>query len=113
MEFVDADFCRKVYEVVAKIPAGKVATYGQIAEMLDDPSAAREVGYAMSRVPASHKLPCHRVVNRTGALAPEYAFGGQAKQRAMLEAEGITFISGDRIDMTRHLWGGHEQQSLF
>lgn len=60
----------------AQIPTGKVATYGQIAEMVGDVLAAREVGHIMSCVPAELKLPCHRVVNRTGVLAPEYAFGG-------------------------------------
>lgn len=113
MEFVDAAFCRKVYEIVMKIPVGKVATYGQIAEMLGDLSIAREVGYAMSRAPVSHSLPCHRVVNRTGTLAPEYVFGGQEKQRAMLEGEGIAFLSDGRIDMSRHLWGEPEQLGLF
>ena len=113
MECVDTNFCNKTYEIVAKIPVGKVATYGQIAEMLGDPSIAREVGYAMSRAPAGHSLPCHRVVNRTGALAPEYAFGGREKQRAMLEVEGITFLANGRIDMSRHLWGEPEQLTLF
>lgn len=113
MELVDAGFCNRVYEIVAKIPTGKVATYAQIAEMLGDPAAARDVGHAMSHAPAGHSLPCHRVVNRTGALAPEYAFGGQEKQRAMLEAEGITFFSDGRIDMSRHLWGEPEQLTLF
>lgn len=67
----------------------------------------------MSCVPAERKLPCHRVVNRTGVLAPEYVFGGQAKQRAMLEAEGVTFLADGRIDMTLHLWGKYEQFDIF
>ncbi len=113
MKYIDAGFCNRVYEIVAKIPAGKVATYGQIAGMLGDPSAAREVGYAMSRAPAGLSLPCHRVVNRTGTLAPEYAFGSQEKQRTMLEVEGIVFLTDGRIDMSCHLWGEPEQFTLF
>ena len=74
---VDAAFVQKVYEIVAQIPVGKVATYGQIAELIGEALAAREVGHVMSCVPAEQKLPCRRVVNRTGVLAPEYVFGGQ------------------------------------
>ena len=105
----DAVFAQQVYDLVAEIPFGKVATYGQIAEKLGDPTAAREVGTIMSRAPGERNLPCHRVVNRTGTLAPEYAFGGQERQRALLEAEGITFLSDGRIDMVRHLWTAEEQ----
>ena len=107
---VDADFAQQVYAVVAQIPTGKVATYGQIAEMVGDVLAAREVGHIMS---CELKLPCHRVVNRTGVLAPEYAFGGQDRQRALLEAEGVTFLADGRIDMVLHLWGKYEQFDIF
>lgn len=110
---VDAAFVQKVYEIVAQIPVGKVATYGQIAELIGEALAAREVGHVMSCVPAEQKLPCHRVVYRTGVLAPEYVFGGQDKQRAMLEAEGVTFLADGRIDMTLHLWGKYEQFDIF
>ena len=105
----DPDFAAKVYAIVRTIPAGKVMTYGQIAEQLGDPSAARDVGVAMSRAPAASGLPCHRVVNKTGSLAPPHAFGSPANQRALLEAEGITFLSDGRIDMLRHGWREHEQ----
>lgn len=110
---VDAAFAQQVYAVVAQIPTGKVATYGQIAEMVGDVLAAREVGHIMSCVSAELKLPCHRVVNRTGVLAPEYAFGGQDRQRALLEAEGVTFLADGRIDMVLHLWGKYEQFDIF
>lgn len=98
-----------VHEIVATIPCGKVATYGQVAEMAGMPGAAREVGYIMSRVSPKQNLPCHRVVNKAGTLSPEFAFGGQARQRAMLEAEGIGFTPDGRIDMARHQWGRPEQ----
>lgn len=110
---LDNTFIQQVYDAVAQIPAGKVATYGQIAEMAGDPKAARDVGLILSRVTAGHGLPCHRVVNRTGSLAPEYAFGGQERQRAMLEAEEVTFLVDGRIDMERHEWREKEQLSLF
>ena len=105
----DAAFDRQVYAIVATIPAGKVMTYGQIAERLGDVALSREVGYAMARTPASLGLACHRVVNRTGARSPDYAFGGPGRQRERLEAEGITFRSDGRIDMVRHQWQENEQ----
>lgn len=111
---VDAAFAEQVYEAVARIPRGKVATYGQIAAQVGDTLAGREVvGHIMSCAPSGRNLPCHRVVNRTGALAPDYAFGGQEKQRALLEAEGVTFLADGRIDMTLHLWGKYEQFNIF
>ena len=107
------DFARKVHEVVATIPRGKVATYGQIAAQAGDADAAQEVGLIMSRVTAGQNLPCHRVVNKTGTLAPGYAFGGEERQRALLEEEGIQFMPNGRIDMAQHLWGEYSQRTLF
>lgn len=103
-------FERAVHEVVATIPVGKVATYGQVAELAGMRGAAQEVGVIMSRVKAEQDLPCHRVVNKTGVLAPKYVFGGQERQRAALEAEGVCFMSDGRIDMARHRWGEEQQQ---
>jgi len=94
----------KIYDIVSQIPVGKVATYGQIAALAGLPRGARVVGWAMRAVPGNWKLPCHRVVNRLGSLAPEYAFGGQGIQRSMLEAEGITFNRSGLINMNEHLW---------
>ncbi len=107
------NFDQEVYKQVALIPFGKVATYGQIAELAGYASAAREVGHIMSRVQTWQDLPCHRVVNKTGTLSPDYAFGGKDKQQALLEKEGITFSPDGRINMERHLWGGVEQLPLF
>lgn len=103
---------RAVHEVVATIPAGRVMTYGQVAELAGLPGGGREVGRIMSRVRPEQKLPCHRVVNKTGALSPDYAFGGQDRQRAMLEAEGVLFTGDGRIDMPLHQWQQDEQLTL-
>lgn len=108
----NSSLAAKVYEIVARVPAGKVATYGQIAEMMEIELDARDVGHVMHHAPAGRGLPCHRVVNKTGMLAPDYVFGGQEIQRSMLEAEGITFLSDGRIQMERHLWGDYEQLLL-
>lgn len=104
---------QKVYDIVASIPAGKVATYGQVAELAGISGAAQEVGSIMSHVRPELKLPCHRVVNKTGVLSPDYAFGGQEQQRSLLEQEGVRFLNNGRINMEYSQWGGMEQLSLF
>lgn len=99
-----SQFVAKVYEITAKIPRGRVATYGQIAAMAGSPLASRAVGEAMRKVPEYVDIPCHRVVNSTGNLAPGYAFGGQERQREILKSEGVTFREDGRIDMKKSLW---------
>lgn len=94
----------KIYDIVARIPRGKVATYGQIAALAGMPRGARVVGWAMQAEPEHLLLPCHRVVSKTGKLAPEYAFGGQEIQRQLLEEEGVTFGANACIKMDVHLW---------
>lgn len=94
----------KVYKITAAIPAGKVATYGQIAAILGSPMAARAVGTALRNTPIGLDIPCHRVVNKTGAMAPGAAFGGAGNQRRLLEEEGIIFKSNGTIDMRKYLW---------
>lgn len=69
-------FSRRVYEVVRRIPKGKVATYGQVAALAGAPRNARFVGYALHSNPEPGVIPCHRVVFRDGSLAPGFAFGG-------------------------------------
>ena len=97
------DFFEKVYEIVARIPSGKVVAYGQIADMLGYPNHARTVGWAMSVVPADLHLPCHRVIYSSGRLSPDHAFG-PGVHRALLEAEGITFRENGCVDLKKHLW---------
>lgn len=98
------DFTARIYKIVAQIPEGKVATYGQIAAMAGKPFAARAVGTAMRKAPDYLELPCHRVVNQSGRLAPSYAFGGAGRQRELLEREGITFGENGCINMKLHQW---------
>ena len=103
------NFYRAVYAAVRRIPAGKVATYGQIAMLAGSPRASRIVGGALHRNPEPGKTPCHRVVFRDGSLAPGFAFGGPGAQRALLEAEGVTFLPDGRVDMARHQWTGEDE----
>ena len=77
-----------VYDAVCKIPKGKVATYGQIAFICGSPRAARVVGYALHHNPKPGVIPCHRVVNRTGRPAPEFAFGTEPAKIERLQGDG-------------------------
>lgn len=92
-------FFESVYDIVEKIPPGKVMTYGQIAGVLGSLRSARYVGYAMSGAPAALGLPCHRVVNRLGEMAGGVIFGGAEAQRRLLENEGVLFRADGRVDL--------------
>ena len=100
------NFYERVYTVVCAIPKGKVATYGQIALMAGSPRASRVVGGALHRNPTPGEIPCHRVVNREGRLAPDFAFGGLEQQRRLLEAEGVEVGEDGYVDLRRYLWRG-------
>jgi len=99
---LEKSFFQQVYQVVHRIPYGKVTTYGAIALMVGRPQSARYVGFAMRCAPMG--LPCHRVVNKSGTLAPQDVFGAQALQRDLLASEGITFLPDGRINVKAHFW---------
>jgi O-6-methylguanine DNA methyltransferase len=92
---------RRIYEAVKKIPQGKVATYGQVAELAGDKKMARAVGNALHRNPDPDSIPCYRVVNAKGELSGEFAFGGAGEQAKFLEADGIEVIDG-KVDLERY-----------
>ena len=100
---MEQNFFERVYEVVKKVPAGKVSTYGDIARAIGAPRCARQVGWALHSNPYYGVVPCHRVVFRDGSLMSGFAFGGSGVQRAMLEVEGVAFI-GDKVDMKTYRW---------
>lgn len=95
-------FFLKVYEVVGQIPKGKVATYGQIAKILNQPNHSRQVGYALHANPNPQIIPCHRVVNRFGEVSGSFAFGGKHVQKELLESEGVQFDEVGRVDLTHY-----------
>lgn len=97
------DFFAKVYDVVAEIPVGKVTTYGAIAEKCGIRSSARTVGWALNGASASG-LPCHRVVNRFGALSGKVHFGDPNLMKDLLENEGIKFDEDDCVIMKKYFW---------
>ena len=91
----------KIYEAVLAIPKGKVATYGQVAAMAGNGGAARVVGNALHVNPAPGIIPCHRVVNAKGRLAPHFAFGGGEEQKRLLESEGVEVID-NHVDLKKY-----------
>ena len=93
----------KIYEIVKKIPKGKVATYGQVATLSGNANLARTVGNALHVNPDPSNIPCHRVVNCKGNVAEFYAFGGPEAQRKLLESEGVTFKENGKIDLKK-IW---------
>lgn len=90
-----------VYTFVAKIPKGKVTTYGQIARLAD--TGPRVVGKYLHQNEDPKNVPCHRVVHSDGTLAPSYAFGGSDKQLHLLKQEGVNF-KNSRVDLKSSLW---------
>src|SRR5690606_23782795 len=97
------DFFDKVYKIVAQIPYGKVATYGDIAEACGIRSSARTVGWALNGAKDSG-LPCHRVVNRFGALTGRMHFGDYDLMENLLRAEGVEFDENGCVRLDKHLW---------
>lgn len=98
----DMSFYDIVYEQVKRIPKGKVATYGQIALMCGSPKASRAVGYALHCNPYPGVIPCHRVVNRFGGLAPAFAFGGKEAQAELLRGEGVEVSADYTVDLEKY-----------
>jgi methylated-DNA-protein-cysteine methyltransferase-like protein len=85
----------RIHAVVRRIPRGRVATYGQVAELAGLPGRARQVGY---------DVPWQRVINAQGRVSPRSAPGFDLTQRWLLEAEGVVFGPDGRVDLERHRW---------
>ena len=96
-----AERLQRIWQVVAAIPAGRVATYGQVAELAGLPGGARQVGRALSGLPAGTRLPWQRVVRASGASALSGAAG--ERQLARLRTEGVALTAG-KVDLKRSRW---------
>ena len=92
-------FYTDVYSIVKEIPRGKVISYGEIARLAGWSQHSRMVGKAMSQVPDTLKLPCHRVVNSAGRTVPNWV-----EQRRLLEKEGVLFKANGCVDMKKCAW---------
>ena len=93
-----------INSMVCRIPAGRVATYGQIARLAGLPRQARQVGYALAALREHKPVPWHRVVNVQGAISPRAEPGYEEFQRSLLENEGVVFDEAGRISLSRYQW---------
>ena len=93
---------KKILKATANIPEGKVTTYGEISKALKIKNP-RIVGWAL-HANKDKNIPCHRVVNKNGFLAKNYAFGGPKIQKEKLKKEGVKFIGKFQVDLKHHFW---------
>lgn len=93
----------RIWNVVRRIPHGRVATYGQVAEVAGLEGHARQVGYALHNLPERSDVPWHRVVNARGEISPRSSGDSHELQTKLLEAEGVAIVRG-RIDLARFRW---------
>ncbi len=93
------DLIYKILSVVAAIPKGKVASYGQIARLVGKERNARLVGRVLSQAQHYGEYPCHRVVNHAGRFVP-----GWAEQGALLQQEGVVLKDENHVDMKKYQW---------
>ena len=98
-------FFYRVYEVIRRIPRGKVATYGDVARLCGNPRMARQVGWALHCNPMPGVNPCHRVVFANGSVCTGFAFGGKDVQKSLLEEEGVVVSDDYKIDLSVYRWG--------
>lgn len=94
---------QRIRETVCEIPKGRVASYGQIAEIAGIPRGARQVGYTLRQLPKGHVVPWHRVVQSSGRIAFDKSSPQFERQQNRLIIEGVT-VSAGRIDMNRYRW---------
>lgn len=99
-----SDNYARIYAIVKKIPCGKVATYGQIADLAGLSGHARQVGYALHATPADLDIPWQRVVNAKGEISPRAEPMMEGVQQSLLEAEEIEFDLNGRIPLSRYGW---------
>lgn len=94
----------RIYAVVQKIPRGRVATYGQVAQLAGLAGQPRQVGYALHALDDESGVPWHRVINARGEVSPRALPGWDQVQRQMLEHEGVIFDSRGRVSLGRYRW---------
>ena len=102
---MESDLYQKIHQIISLIPSGKVATYGQIAEIVGRCSA-RMVGYATSAIPQDSDIPWQRVINYKGGISQRSSGSGGLLQQKLLEAEGIVFNQNGRTELKHYRWEG-------
>lgn len=98
------NFNERIRRLIARIPRGRVATYGQLARLAGFPGRARQVGYALAALPGSTALPWHRVINAQGEVSRRRRPGAELTQRLLLVREGIRFDARGRVALEECQW---------
>ncbi len=97
----------KIYNVIRRIPCGKVATYGQVAALAGNPRASQVVGWALRALKSNTKLPWHRVINKAGMISIEHMYVPKEQQADLLRQEGVDVIfreGGFFVDLDKFGW---------
>jgi len=103
----ELNFYKRVYEVVKKIPKGKVATYQQVATIVSTPRAAQAVGWALRALPDYHNIPWQRVINSKGMISIENLRAPKSLQVKLLREEGVKVKEIERnyfVDLDKYIW---------
>jgi len=100
----EPNFFERVYEVVQKIPTGRVTSYGAVARYLGAARSARMVGWAMNNSHNMEDVPAQRVVNRLGMLTGKHHFGGTSAMQQLLESEGVKIKENQVLDFKTIFW---------
>ena len=95
---------QQIYAVVRRIPKGRVATYGQVADLAGIPGHARQVGYALHALPEGTVVPWHRVVNAKGEISTRSLPGAELIQQQLLAREGVVLNARGRVALARARW---------
>lgn len=104
----ESRYRERVYEIVRRIPRGRVMTYGQIAEILGEGYTARTIGFVMHA--SGDQTPWHRVINARGACSTGKVVLPEDKQQRLLESESVQFDERGRCNLERYLWIPDEQK---
>ncbi|HTT08435.1 MAG TPA: MGMT family protein [Gammaproteobacteria bacterium] len=99
-----SDLYARFYKVVRRVPAGRVATYGQIARLAGLPRYSRHVGYALHALPPGSDVPWHRVINARGGISPRRESGPDQTQRLRLEREGVILNAAGVVALSIYGW---------
>lgn len=106
---MEPDFFQQVYQVVRKIPYGRVTSYGAIAKYLGTAKSSRMVGWALNKCSLQEEyVPAHRVLNRNGLLTGKSAFHGKNVMQELLESEGLLVVDNQVQNFQQYFWNPFE-----
>jgi methylated-DNA-protein-cysteine methyltransferase-like protein len=103
-DFDEPTIAERIWQVIAMIPKGRVATYGQVAELAGLPGNARRVGRLLSQLPNGSRIPWHRVINASGGISLPPKSAEFARQKSRLIREGVKVSATGRVSLRQFRW---------